>query len=191
MSIRCFIAIEIENDEVLREIIKVKEELSIRGLDIKPVEDENIHLTLRFLGGISQNSFEVVKEMLSSFSQTINRFEIEIRGLGAFPSIVNPRVIWVGIGKGVEELYQIRKIIDHEISKNKLYDIHKDEQEFHPHITLARVKSLRNIESFYDFYKHYNDYLFGVSSVTKIKLKQSILRPQGPIYRDVFIVSLR
>ncbi|MEM0371059.1 MAG: RNA 2',3'-cyclic phosphodiesterase [Ignisphaera sp.] len=191
MSIRCFIAIEIENYEVLKEIIKVKEELLRRGLDIKLVEDENIHLTLRFLGNISQNSVEVVKKILSSSSQIINRFEIEIRGLGVFPSIGNPRVIWVGVGKGVEELYQIRKIIDQEISKNKLYDVHKDEQEFRPHITLARVKSRRNIESFYDFYKRYSDYLFGVSSVTKIKLKQSILRPQGPIYHDIFIVSLR
>lgn len=191
MSIRCFIAIEIENASTLSEILKVKHYLESLDLDIKPVEDENVHLTLRFLGHISLSAIELVKKILDSIAQQTSRFEIEVRGLGAFPSYTKPRVIWVGIGKGTDQLYNLRKTIDIEIQKKSLREVFEDQHEFSPHITLARVRSFKNINSFYELYRRYHDYCFGSSSVTKIKLKQSILTPNGPIYKDIHVVELR
>uniref|UniRef100_A0A7C2VD61 RNA 2',3'-cyclic phosphodiesterase n=1 Tax=Ignisphaera aggregans TaxID=334771 RepID=A0A7C2VD61_9CREN len=192
MSIRCFIAVEIEDPKTLSEVLKFKQRLESFNLDIKPVEDENVHLTIRFLGHISIPSVEIIKnKILPTVSQAINKFEIELRGIGAFPSINRPRVIWVGVTKGSEQLYSIRKIIDSEIVRNGLSDVHRDQHDFSPHITIARVKSSRNIHLFVELYKHYNDYTFGISPVTKIKLKQSILTPNGPIYRDLFSADLR
>lgn len=189
MSMRCFIAIEIENPMVLAKVLQVKKELSGMGLDLKPVEDENIHLTIRFLGNISPYSVEVLKNILSSLGQEFHRFELEVKGLGAFPTIDRPRVVWIGVAKGSEELYSIRKYIDDEIVKRRLMDVHEDD-DFHPHITIARVKSLRNVHLLHKFYERYSDYLFGYTMVTKVKLKQSILRPQGPVYRDLYIADL-
>ncbi|MEM1644247.1 MAG: RNA 2',3'-cyclic phosphodiesterase [Ignisphaera sp.] len=191
MSIRCFVAIEIENQRTLTEVLKVKHSLEDLDLDIKPVEDTDIHLTIRFLGHISTSTVEIMKNILQNIGQTMSKFEIEIQGLGAFPSISKPRVIWVGLGKGSEYLHDIRRIIDNEIRRRNLRDVFEDQHEFSPHITLARVRSLKNINLFYELYRQYNDYKFGLSTVTKIKLKQSILTPQGPIYKDLFITDLR
>lgn len=190
MSIRCFIAIEIEDSKTFMEILKVKKELIDLDLGIKPVEDENIHLTLRFLGEIPPSSVEIMKNILLGLSKVAKKFEMEVKGLGAFPSIRNPRVLWVGVDKGAEELYNIRKYIDNEILRRNLTDVRREGVEFKPHITLARIKSLKNIRLLYDFYQRYCNFVFGVSPVTKIKLKQSILRPQGPIYRDIISVDL-
>ncbi|MEM4884354.1 MAG: RNA 2',3'-cyclic phosphodiesterase, partial [Saccharolobus sp.] len=172
-------------------VLKVKHSLEDLDLDIKPVEDTDIHLTIRFLGHISTSTVEIMKNILQNIGQTMSKFEIEIQGLGAFPSISKPRVIWVGLGKGSEYLHDIRRIIDNEIRRRNLRDVFEDQHEFSPHITLARVRSLKNINLFYELYRQYNDYKFGLSTVTKIKLKQSILTPQGPIYKDLFITDLR
>lgn len=188
---RCFIAIEIEDNTTLLEILRLKREISELDLDLKPVEDENIHLTLRFLGEISLTSVESVKSILSDVGNSFGRFEMEVKGLGAFPSIHRPRVIWVGVGRGSEEILDIRKFIDNELSRRGLRDIHRDELDFHPHITLARVRSARNIHLLQRLYSMYSEHLFGTSPVTRVKLKQSILRPQGPIYRDIYTVELR
>ncbi|MEM1559946.1 MAG: RNA 2',3'-cyclic phosphodiesterase [Ignisphaera sp.] len=191
MSIRCFVAIEVEDQRTLTEVLKIKHRLEDLDLDIKSVEDTDIHLTIRFLGHISLSSIEVIESVLQNIGQTMNRFEIEIRGFGAFPSINKPRVIWVGLSKGSEHLHNIRRILDNEIRRRNLRDVFEDQHEFSPHITLARVRSFKNIHLLYDLFKQYSDYIFGQSIVTKIKLKQSILTPQGPIYRDLFITDLR
>lgn len=191
MSIRCFVAIEIEDQRTLAEVLKVKHSLEYLDLDIKPVGDIDIHLTIRFLGHISPSTVEIMKSILQNIGQTMSKFEIEIHGLGAFPSISKPRVIWVGLSKGSEYLHHIRKTIDNEIRRRNLRDVFEDQHEFSPHITLARIRSLKNIHLFYELYKQYSDYKFGSSTVTKIKLKQSILTPQGPIYKDLFITDLR
>lgn len=191
MSIRCFIAVEIENNLTLSEVLKIKHYIENLNLDIKPVEDENIHLTIKFLGNLSLITVESIKNILNLASHLVNKFEIEIRGLGAFPSLAKPRVIWVGISKGTEHLYNLRKIIDTEVRRIGLREVFEDQHEFSPHITLARVRSLKNINTLHELFKQYNDYLFGSSYVTKIKLKQSILTPRGPMYKDLFIAELR
>lgn len=190
-TIRCFIAIEIEDNTTLMNILKLKKEITSLDLDMKLVEDENIHLTIRFLGEISQESLKSIKHILLDVGNIFNKFEIEVKGIGAFPSISKPRVLWIGISKSSEYLYNISRFIENEIMKKRLTDVHKDEHSFHPHITLARIKSYKNIHMLHELYNYYNNYVFGVSPVTKIKLKQSILRPQGPIYNDIFIVDLR
>jgi len=188
--IRSFIAIEIEEQGVLAKIIRIKNSISDLGLDVKPVEDENIHITIRFLGEITLTTLNEIKNILNNVTKIVKPFTIGIKGVGAFPNALRPRVIWVGITEGFDNLVVIRKYIDSEITRLKLIDVHRDEHEFSPHITIARVKSLRNINKFIEFYQSYKDFEFGVSPVSKIKLKQSTLTPRGPIYKDIHVVNL-
>ncbi len=190
MSVRAFIAVEIEDRTTLTNIIKVRDTLTSLGLDVKPVEDENLHITIRFLGEISTHTIEGIKKILSSIPSIMKSFSVTIKGIGAFPSVVRPRVIWVGITDGADELTLIRNTIDKEINRVRLNEVHRDQHGFSPHITLARVRSFKNIERFQKLYNEYQDYLFGISPVTSIKLKQSILTPQGPIYRDIFSIKI-
>lgn len=190
MSIRAFIAVEIEDKDTLINIIKIRDALVNLGLDIKPVEDENLHITMRFLGEISSHTIEEIKKILSSIPLIIKSFSITVKGIGAFPSISRPRVIWVGVVEGADKLTLIRNYIDREITRAKLNEVHRDQHDFSPHITLARIKSFKNIEKFKEFYNGYQDYFFGTSPVSLIKLKQSILTPQGPIYKDIYYIRI-
>ncbi len=188
-GIRSFIAVEIEDQEVLSKIIKIKDSILELGLDAKPVEDENIHITIRFLGETTLTTLNEIKNILNGLANIVRPFIISIRGIGAFPNALRPRVIWIGISEGFENLALIRRYIDNEIIRLKL-DVHEDEHGFSPHITIARVKSLRNINRFVEFYQSYKDFELGKSPVSKIKLKQSTLTPRGPIYRDIHVVNL-
>ncbi|MDK6028277.1 RNA 2',3'-cyclic phosphodiesterase [Ignisphaera sp. 4213-co] len=189
-SIRAFIAVEIENESTLSNIVKWKKQLESLGLDAKFVEDENLHLTIRFLGEISLSSLEQIKEIVNKVSQMTKSFEIKIAGFGAFPNINKPRVLWIGVVEGFENLANIRKYIDTEIIRYGLRDVHKDQHEFSPHITIARLKSYRGVEKLQKYFIDYKDYFFGTSTVTQIKIKKSTLTPRGPIYSDIHIVKL-
>jgi len=191
MSIRAFIAVEIENPQVLANLIKVRDALAETGADLKLVEDENIHLTIRFLGHVSNITIEAIKRILSQAPSIVGgKFEMFVKGVGAFPNINRPRVIWAGVVEGYEPLAKLRKFIDEQIQRERLYDVHRDQHEFSPHITLARVRSGRNIAKLTQLLLQYSDYEFGRTPVTEIKLKQSILTPRGPIYKDLFVVRL-
>lgn len=189
--IRSFIAIEIENEATLKNIIELKHELENLELDAKFVENENIHLTIRFLGEVSMNTIEQIREVLNYVANNVKPFEIRIAGLGAFPNINKPRVIWVGIVSGFEKLMEIRRGIDLEIVKRGLRDVQKDQHEFSPHITIARLKSYKNVEKLKRYFLVYENYEFGFSEVTQIKLKKSILTPRGPIYSDIYVARLQ
>jgi len=188
--IRAFIAVEIENPSVLSELIKVKNMISEIGADVKPVEDENIHLTIRFLGEIPAPVIEDVKRILSQLPSMFHSFEMHVYGVGAFPTPSRPRVVWAGVTTGADILHQMRKFIDSEITRRGLKEVHRDQHEFSPHITLARVRSSRNILKLVQLIEQLRDYDFGITRVTAVKLKQSTLTPRGPIYRDLYVVSL-
>jgi len=96
-------------------------------------------------------------------------------------------VIWIGVGKGAEELKRLKKIMD-----PCLKPYAKGEKtEFTPHITIARIKGRFNVECFKTIVNAFRDSVFGYTPVTEVKLKKSTLRPQGPVYTDVFTVSLK
>jgi 2'-5' RNA ligase len=189
--IRSFIAIEIENEETLKRIIKLKHVLEDLDLDAKFVEDENIHLTIRFLGEVPLSTIEQTKEVLEYVASIVKPFIIKIAGLGAFPSTNRPRVIWVGVVEGFEKLTEIRKIIDSEIMRRGLREVQRDQHEFSPHITIARLRSYKNLEKLKPLFLEYVNYEFGLSEITQIKLKKSTLTPRGPIYSDIHVTKLK
>ena len=184
--LRTFIAVEIEDREVLSKIIKIKNLLaSLSGDSIKPVEDENIHLTLRFLGEIDPSTVEIVKKILGE-ARSFQRFHMHVRGIGGFPNISRPRVIWVGVERGREDLLRIRRFIDERLSGLR---VHVDQHEFEPHITIARVRDKLPQRASQILIDYANED-FGLSPVTKIVLKKSVLTPRGPVYSDLYSIDL-
>ncbi len=187
---RLFIAVEIEDSNVLSKVISLKNELlsCVRDVrSIKPVEDENIHLTIRFLGEVSEALIPSIKSCLRKCEE-VSSFRIVLRGVGAFPSTSRPRVVWVGVSEGVNELKLLRKLLDKCLNTI----VRPERQEFVPHITIARIKSRGyDPRCLSNFFQTYTDVELGTTSVTMVKLKQSILRPQGPVYRDVFTIKLK
>ncbi len=186
--VRMFIAVDID-DEVLREkIARIIESLKGVGADIKPVEPENLHITLRFLGNTPLSMLDELEEAIKKSIEEsgAQEHEIAIKGVGAFPVINRPRVIWLGV-EGAETLSSIATRLE---SKVRKLGFAPERKGFTPHITLARVRSSRNIQSLVKWIQSMQDIEVGVFRVKSIRIKQSILRPSGPIYKTLREVKL-
>jgi len=175
---RCFIAIDITDQKLLDNLNRIAVMLNIQG--VKPVEKENLHITLKFLGEISES---IVQDIISQLEHvSYKEFQIRVSGLDAFPNARRPRVIWAGIKEGHIELIQLQAIIENELKALKLK---LENEKFHPHITLARVKDNRSIDKVKEILNIYQNEEFGIFLAKDFVLKQSILTPSGPIYKDI------
>ena len=136
---RVFIAIEL-GKEIKEALSKIQDELKTVQGDVKWVEPQNIHLTLKFLGEIEENKIPKISQTLKAISCQVRPFMITLSELGAFPSHKYPRVIWIGIAEGKTELSKLVELIEDSLVKLKFP---KEKRGFSAHFTLGRVKSAR------------------------------------------------
>ncbi len=175
--IRSFIAFSIDNKEILKRLSEAQKKLTTTGADLKLVKPENIHITMRFLGNIQP---DMVDKIYSEMKQvTFTPFEVEIQGIGVFPTLKYPRVIWAGIQKGAEKLEDIFNQLEPRLQK---LGFKPDPKGFSPHITIARVRTGRNKTELANRINELANYEFGVLKANCLSLKKSALTPQGPIY---------
>jgi len=180
-QIRSFISIDLDDEKILSQVESIMASLLSLGGDLKRVERENIHLTLKFLGVVSASKLEEVTSALAKV--TFPPFSLEIKGAGAFPNLKRMNVIWVGIGDGwsqVELIFEQTEKLLHQLGFSR------ETRAFSPHITVARVKSGRKRDEIAAFLGHLTDESFGNFTVENIRLKQSILSPSGPKYSTLF-----
>uniref|UniRef100_A0A7C3RM32 RNA 2',3'-cyclic phosphodiesterase n=1 Tax=Dictyoglomus thermophilum TaxID=14 RepID=A0A7C3RM32_DICTH len=178
---RLFIAIDFPED--LKEKIFVFQK-SVRNSiigNVKWVEKENFHLTLRFIGEVSEKYVDEIKEVLDEVSHYVESFSITLEGFGGFPSLSSPRVLWIGIKDGLGNLEKIFDLIERRLVKK---GIPKEKKPFSPHLTLGRVKENIRILQDFDFKKE-------EILVEEIVLFESTLTPQGPIYQPIYKVTLK
>ena len=175
---RMFVAIEVSDKDVLNSIHKIQAELNIKA---KPVELHNMHFTVQFLGEVSEEMIRKISDALNSIE--FSAFSITFAGIGAFPKPNSPRVIWVGVNDGINELEKLAETI-----RSKLSDIgFSPDKKFKPHVTIFRVKN--KIESLTSKLEKFSSYSFGKQEISEIKLKKSELTPNGPIYTDLLVVK--
>jgi 2'-5' RNA ligase len=174
---RCFIAIDLPED-VKKEIFKVQTEISkISDVKMKLVEPENLHLTLKFLGEIDDAQANQIKEALNGIK--FKKFEGTLNQIGIFPTPNFIRVIWIGMEPSVL-IKEMHAKIDEELSKLKI----KKEKQFESHITLSRVKFVKEKEALIAKLKEVKVPKLSFK-VEDFVLKKSILTGQGPVYEDV------
>jgi 2'-5' RNA ligase len=178
---RLFIAVDFP-EEIKEKIFVFQKNVknSIIG-NVKWVEIENFHLTLRFIGEVPERYVDEIKEILDEVSQYVESFRITLEGFGGFPSLSSPRVLWIGIKDGLNDLEKIFDLIERRLVKK---GIPKEKKPFSPHLTLGRVKE--NIKILQDF-----DFKKEEILIEEIILFESILTPQGPIYKPIYKVSLK
>ena len=176
---RTFVAIEIINENVLNSIKKVQSELRVTA---KPVKTENIHFTLMFLGEISESVNEKIQASLDLIK--FESFKIKFEGVGAFPKPKSPRVIWIGTDRqSGEKLIGLAKKVEEALSPLGF----KSDKPFKPHVTIFRIKNkIRDISE--DLGRYQKEEL-GTQTVSEIKLKKSILTPNGPNYSDLKVIE--
>jgi len=178
---RAFVAIEIYSNEIINLISKFQSEININA---KPVEPHNLHFTLQFLGDISQDMVE--KVMISLNSIKFSSFMVNFKGIGVFPKLKFPRVVWIGTDEnGGNLLIELSKKVE-----NALIPLgFSVDKPFKPHITVFRIKNkIGDISKELDKFKSVD---FGTQEITEFKLKQSVLSSKGPVYSDLVEIKAR
>jgi 2'-5' RNA ligase len=176
--LRSFLAIELPGT-ILQKIEGVQEDLKSSHADVRWVNPENIHLTLKFLGNIEGSRIEPVAKAVEEAILTTSPFPLIIRGMGAFPHLKNPRVIWVGVVDGNAMLVPFQRQLEIQFEK---IGFQAEDRPFHPHLTLGRTKSSRGKEELVRRIEKHKDEEFGDLQVESVLLFKSDLRPTGPIY---------
>jgi len=178
---RVFIAIEISDEKILKNIQTFQKNIQI---DAKPTKINQIHFTLEFLGEIDEIRCEQVKNIIKKIS--FSSFDLSLKGVGVFPNLKNPRVIWIGIDKnGAEKLTAISNEIGMKLTALGF----ENDKKFKPHLTIFRVK--KKINDISVMMKEYQTVEFGTQTVSKIKVKRSVLSPKGPEYSDLLEVNAK
>lgn len=187
---RSFIAVDIPAG-VQEALGQVEDQLRERlpETPIRWVEPEKIHLTLKFLGDVSRENLDMVKKILSSEVAKRHAMEIGIGGIGAFPKMRHPRVVWVGV-EAPEELHALRRGIEDGVARLG-YDY--DKYDFTPHLTLGRVSRKASSREVRNVGKVLHDFqvgFIGVARVDEVHIYRSDLQPDGAVYTRLFTASL-
>jgi 2'-5' RNA ligase len=178
MSFRAFISVDIERNEGVESL---QAGLRKTGANLKLVDLNNIHLTLKFLGNTDEALVPKIKNIMEEGVANMAPFELELRGVGAFPNVNRMQVLWVGT-RNAEGLGDLASYLQDELDQ---LGFKKEKRRFSPHITLARVRSGRNLDAVRAVLGEYTEERFGVQTIDRIRLKKSDLRPSGPIYTVV------
>lgn len=176
--IRAFIAIEVP-DFIQKEIAFIQDRLRRAAASVKWVKPENIHLTLKFLGNIEPGWVDRILREMDHIAGDTERFTLYIKGIGCFPNMRNPRVIWVGVEDVEKRAASLQLRLD---SSLESLGFPREERAFTPHLTIGRFKSPSGRKEILDEVHKLGIPSLGSLEAEEMILFQSELNPQGAIY---------
>ena len=183
---RAFLSYDIEDSSLITRIRELQRELDLTGADLKLVDPELLHFTIRFLGEIDELDKAAI---ISALKGRVEDFDIEIlfRGVGTFPDERRISVVWIGIDPtSGEKLEEQSKVVNKLLAP--LNTLHRDNADrFSPHVTIARVRSGKNKDRLVEFIQNHRTLEFGKTNVKNLRLKLSQLTPAGPEYSDLHV----
>jgi RNA 2',3'-cyclic 3'-phosphodiesterase len=175
---RTFISVELSKP-IRDRIVALQDELARAGTDVKWTEPENIHVTLLFLGEVPNEELPEICRVVSETLQDSGPFALSVQGAGCFPNVRRPRIVWVGVGTGTQELVRI-----HDDLEEPLFHLgfRKEDRKYTPHITLGRVRSDRPTEKLSAALQQHAGWQAGEMHVNEIHVMGSELTRDGPVY---------
>jgi len=185
-TVRSFIAINIPA-KIRNKLEEIQDDLKKSNAALQLVRPENIHITLKFLGNVPVESINDIQDAIAESISGFELFPISFETIGVFPNLQYPRVIWVGIEKGVEELSLLNSKIENSISR---FSLHQENRKFQPHLTIARVRSGKSHKKLVSILEELKDIKAGEMLAEKICLMESMLKPQGAQYNTLKIFLL-
>ncbi len=185
-TVRVFIAISIP-DPVLDGFGEVQTGIRRHGFKIRWVRPESIHLTLKFLGDILAADIAGVRQTLVETVSLFPPLTLCAKGVGVFPGIKRPRVIWVGLGGETAPLGRLQKALEDGLAA---IGFPKETRPFTGHLTLGRFKGRVDPSRLGDAIVHSHLFESPAFKVREIHLIQSRLKPGGAQYTRLFSVNL-
>lgn len=176
---RTFIAVDM--GKTLRDrVVAVQASLAGAGTEVKWVEPENLHVTLLFLGEVDMRQIPVVCKVVAEVTGQQTAFSMSVETVGCFPNLRRPRVVWVGVGEGTQELCALHDALEQPLMDLGCY--RREDRKYTPHITLGRVRSERSTGPLAAALAKKTGWKAGEVAVREVLVMGSELTPQGPIY---------
>ncbi|MFW5774182.1 MAG: RNA 2',3'-cyclic phosphodiesterase, partial [Tangfeifania sp.] len=148
---------------------------------IKWMEKNNLHLTLKFLGDTSPVQVDQVKTVLRETADNFTAFQSGLTGVGFFKRNRQPKVLFINIEKH-EVLKQLAAETDARLNE---LGFEKEQREFNPHLTLGRIKYLKDKLRFYQTMEEYRNSFIQEVKINEVIYYQSILKPAGAEYKSI------
>ncbi len=176
--LRTFIAVDV-GKAIRTRLVDLQGKLARAGTEVKWVEAENLHVTLLFLGEVDERQVPRICGIAAEETAKHAPFLLAVQTVGCFPNVRRPRVLWVGIGEGMQELCAI-----HDALEGPLQELgyRREERRYTPHITLGRVKSDRETAHLAEAIARLGAWKGGEIELAEIRVMSSRLTPKGPVY---------
>ncbi len=187
---RLFVAISL-NAEIVQRCIMLRESYPnlSKNRALNWTKPQNLHLTLSFLGDTDISLIpNIIYALDTSLAQSDN-FTLQFKGLGCFPNVHKPRILWMGIEDPITLLSVYKRVTN---TLKPILPLNR--QRFSPHITLARIKDFTTTDTFTDISTLVNQNLltdFGKQLADYVTLYESHLQPGGPIYKSIHKTMLK
>ncbi len=185
-TIRSFIAIELP-ETVIATVREIQNSLKARNLKMKWVRPHNMHLTLKFLGDIKLADVENIGREMSRAAKSYWPFSLSAKGLGVFPTIKRPRVVWAGLRGDMAALIDMQKDLENRLGK---IGFPKEGRPFRGHLTLARIKGRIDSKSLLDSMSEIGHFESPVFDADELILFKSELKPTGAVYTKLLKANL-
>jgi 2'-5' RNA ligase len=180
-TIRTFIALELP-PSVISLLDKVQEDLKSMQLQAKWVRPENIHLTLKFIGNIDPGDTDKIGGAMMDAVDNLAAIHLVARGVGVFPGIKRPRVIWVGLGGQIQLLFAVQRALEENLAA---LGFKKEKRPFKGHLTLGRFKQTVDPNTIRQIIREYANLYSEEFTARRIILYKSDLKPTGAVYSQL------
>lgn len=184
--IRTFISVELPQ-EIHHSLKRTQDLLRESMPDVRWTKSSNIHLTLKFLGDVEVSRTDSINEALTDIAGRFPPFTMTLTGIGAFPNSRNPRIIWVGLENGADELIGIAKQIEGAMKK---LGFPREKRPFRPHLTVGRIRRLEHPALMTESLEQCSVGKLGEFTLQRVSHIKSQLDPGGSIYTTLFEAPL-
>jgi len=149
------------------------------GNVVKWVAPENLHVTIKFLGEVSERNAGTVKACMDSAASATEPFTLTLEGIGFFPGDGHPRVVWIGADGGCESLLEVYQNLENCL-ETEGFD--RDDKPFSAHLTIGRVKKFKELV----LPARIPEFEPATFDVEGLSLVRSVLKPEGPVYETIY-----
>ncbi|MBF0099842.1 MAG: RNA 2',3'-cyclic phosphodiesterase [Desulfobacterales bacterium] len=185
-ELRLFIAMVLP-ESIIAEIADIQRQLKRYHHDIRWVQPKNIHLTIKFLGDVNVSKVDSIIDAIKCSVGYMSPIQIQAKGIGMFPGLKNPKVLWIGLSGDIIQLKQYH---------NRLEDLlvplgfAKEDRPFKAHLTIGRIKNKMPINQAQDILRQFETYTSPLFLFDRIVLFKSDLRPEGPLYKPMDVATI-
>ena len=186
-QIRAFIAFNIPKN-VLSHIRSIQETLSTGGISMRWTPVENVHLTLKFLGDIQRTDVEKIFEVMGDTVRAASPIHLSTKGMGVFPGIRRPRVLWIGLRGDTAPLIDLQHRLDAGLEHLGFI---REPRPFKAHLTIGRARGPLNPKKLASLMASAGSFESPAFTADELILFQSELFPKGPVYTELKKAALK